>query len=199
MSGVKNWLLLILIFIRIDINDGFTISILPSKEKCFHQVASEGQKVFGSYSVSYGGKLDLNIKVTDPDSDLVYEQERKPDGSYEFVALKNGRYQFCLNNQKTSVSTKRVSFSFHLGNEIKNAGLHISKHFGSLEKAVSTIEIGIYSIQDHHYYMMARDKRARYTNESTASRMSWMSFMEISAIICLVIGQLVYINHLFTK
>ena len=124
--SITKCILILLIFINIDINKGFELSILPSKQKCFHQVASEGQKVFGSYSVVYGGKKDLNIKVTDPESGLVYEQQRKRDGSFEFVALKNGRYELCLNNQKTSVSTKRVSFSFHLGNEIKNAGLHIS-------------------------------------------------------------------------
>ena len=185
MSGVS-WLLIILILIRFDTTETFAINVLPSKEKCFYQVVTEGQKVFGSYSVAYGGQLDLNVQVTDPTNDLVYEQQlnrKKPDGSFEFVALKNGRYQLCLNNQKASVSTKRVSFSFHLGNEIKNAGLHISsyvldnqymyqyiylyilylEHFGSLERAISTLSIGIYSIQDHHYYMSIRD---RYAKES---------------------------------
>ena len=111
--------------------------------------------------MQFGGKLDINIKVTDSEDNLVYQESAKQDGSFEFVALKNGIYQFCLNNQKTSVSTKRVSFHFHLAKEIKNAGLHISKHFGSLESAISTIAIGIHSIQDHHHYMQIRDKFAR--------------------------------------
>eukprot|EP01083_Nonionella_stella_P102320 290982_1 len=189
----------ILALVFMGMSNGFTISVMPSREKCFHQVATEGQKLFGSYAVQFGGKLDIKISITDPESVIVYEEPSKRDGSFEFIAQQNGIYQLCIINKGVSVSTKRISFQFHIADKIKQAGLHVSKHFGSLESAISKIGIGIYSIQDHHHYMIIRDARARQTNESTQSRVSWMCFMELFVLLCLCAFQIGYIQHMFKR
>mmetsp|Transcript_31489 Transcript_31489/g.51001 ORF Transcript_31489/g.51001 Transcript_31489/m.51001 type:complete len:205 (+) Transcript_31489:74-688(+) len=177
----------------------FTITIGPSRQKCFHEIASEGHKIYGSYAVQFGGKLDINIQILDPEDKNVFYETEAQEGSFEFIAQQNGRYSLCLNNERVSVSTKRVSFSYRVADEIKKAGLHASKYFGSLEAAVSDISIGVSSIQDHHHYMTIRDKFARTTNESTLSRVWWMSFFEIIVILCLCAFQLSYMVRLFNK
>ena len=121
----KTWVL-VLIYIGFTVSNGFTVSVSASREKCFHQIASEGQKIFGSFAVQLGGKLDINIRINDPENQLIFEATEKSSDSFEFIAPKNGRYELCFNNQKTSVSTKRLSFNFHVSNEITNKGLHVS-------------------------------------------------------------------------
>merc|ERR1712013_100147 len=178
---------------------GFTASIASSREKCFTLVATEAQKLYGSYSVHFGGAMDINVMVTDPEKKTIYREEATQSGSFEFVAQQSGIYRFCLNNQKTSVSTKRLSFSYHASNEIKTAGVHISKHFGSLEAAVSNVAVGLHSIQDHHHYMQVRYKFSQQTNEQTLSRVNTLCFFEIAAIVLLCGFQIMFIHKMFAK
>ena len=105
----------------------FTVTIKASREKCFGLLASGGQKLFGSYEVVSGGNLDINIKITDSENGAVYEEPAKQEGSFEFVASKNGQYRLCLNNMATvSAAAKEVSFAYHVAKELEGAGLHAS-------------------------------------------------------------------------
>ena len=53
----------------------FTASIAASRQKCFTLVATEAQKLYGSYSVHFGGAMDINVLVTDPEKNMIYDEE----------------------------------------------------------------------------------------------------------------------------
>lgn len=119
--------IILLASVSIRYCNAFTITIGASREKCFEQIAIEGQKLFGSYQVQHGGKMDINIKISDSEQSIVYHGPAKREGSFEFIASMNGPYKLCLNNKGgVSVSSKRISFAFHMADKINSAGLHAS-------------------------------------------------------------------------
>ena len=49
----------------------------------------------------------------------MYSQEKKTDDSYFFTAEQDGKYIFCLANQKSSLNPKLVYFMFDFLNDEK--------------------------------------------------------------------------------
>jgi len=168
------WLLLCVPLVA---GDPFIVDIAPGGTQCFTIVATQGQKVYGSYGVNWGGKLDIRPEITGPNHGVIYSMSEKEvknqegeEGSFGFYADEDGIYSLCLvNNGGVSLATKSVTFSLRVADELKSGGLHASKHFGSLEKAVSNIAVGLHSIQDHHHYMQVR---FRYTQRTTGRTLS---------------------------
>lgn len=61
--------------------------------------------------------LNLFLQLTAPDGVLMYRQEKKTDDSYFFTAEQDGKYIFCLANEKSSLVPKLVYFMFDFLND----------------------------------------------------------------------------------
>ena len=68
----------------------FNVYVPAKDEQCFFDHVYKGDKVVGSYFVSEGGNLDIDMKVLGPDGKVVYEKERTTDGSFQFKAMQEG-------------------------------------------------------------------------------------------------------------
>ena len=63
--------------------------------------------------------INLCRQLTAPDGQQMYSQEKKTDDSYFFTAEQDGKYIFCLGNQKSSLVPKTVYFMFDFLNDEK--------------------------------------------------------------------------------
>lgn len=63
--------------------------------------------------------LSFYFQLTAPDGNQMYGQEKKTDDSYFFTAEQDGKYVFCLANQKSSLVPKSVYFMFDFLNDEK--------------------------------------------------------------------------------
>lgn len=63
--------------------------------------------------------LSFYFQLTAPDGNQMYGQEKKTDDSYFFTAEQEGKYVFCLANQKSSLVPKSVYFMFDFLNDEK--------------------------------------------------------------------------------
>lgn len=94
-------------FVPLVTGDPFIVEIGSGQRQCFNIVADATQKVYGSYGVNWGGKLDIKPLVEGPDKELIYslddeevrERSAGEEGSFEFFAEKEGIYTFCLLNE----------------------------------------------------------------------------------------------------
>lgn len=85
-----------------------TIDLQPHSERCFFEDMHSGDEMTLTYQVGGGGQLDIDVRLRDPDSQLLFQQLRKDTGTYEFVADKDGRYSYCFSNTFSTVSDKIV-------------------------------------------------------------------------------------------
>lgn len=66
------------------------------------------------YEISEGGFLDIDVKILDPDGELIYEGLRESSGKYTFAANKKGAYTYCFSNQMSTMTPKVVLFSMEV-------------------------------------------------------------------------------------
>lgn len=66
------------------------------------------------YEISEGGFLDIDVKIIDPDGELIYEGLRESSGKYTFAAAKKGSYTYCFSNQMSTMTPKVVLFSMEV-------------------------------------------------------------------------------------
>jgi len=66
------------------------------------------------YEISEGGFLDIDVKIIDPDGELIYEGLRESSGKYTFAAAKRGSYTYCFSNQMSTMTPKVVLFNMEV-------------------------------------------------------------------------------------
>ena len=60
--------------------------------------------------------MDVDVKITGPDSKSIYSGERESNGKYTFAAHIDGTYTFCLGNKMSTMTPKVVMFNIEVGN-----------------------------------------------------------------------------------
>ena len=85
-----------------------TVDLPPGQEHCFFEDMHSGDEMTLTYQVSGGGHLDIDVRLTDPENQLLYQHIRKDTGTYDFIAEKDGRYTYCFSNTFSTVADKSV-------------------------------------------------------------------------------------------
>ena len=62
----------------------------------------------GSFQVSTGGFLDVDVAVTGPDDRVVYSVQRETEGRFTFISQTAGTYKLCFSNKMSTVSISRA-------------------------------------------------------------------------------------------
>ena len=87
-----------------------TIDLLPHTEHCFFEDMHVGDEMTLTYQVSGGGHLDIDVRIRDPDGQLLFQQLRKDTGTYDFIADADGRYTYCFSNEFSTISDKTLRY-----------------------------------------------------------------------------------------
>ena len=105
--------------------NSFTITVSAAKTQCFHEIATEGERVHGSYEVVSANNQAIYMTVTDMNGDKVFASDER-EVSFEFIAQLTGRYEICFDNKRGKLSSKRVSFAFEVTHAMDRDALHPS-------------------------------------------------------------------------
>ncbi|CAB4002011.1 transmembrane emp24 domain-containing 2 isoform X2 [Paramuricea clavata] len=178
----------------------FFTSIEPYEEQCYHENVKKGQVWGFLYEVSEGGFLDIDAKLTTPDGQLMYNEEKKTDDSYFFTAEHDGKYVFCLANQKSSLVPKLVYFMFDFLNDEKRYQENDEGHnktASEVDKVVGELSIELLKLRRTQVKQNVRMETHFKINLHTNQIVSWWSFFEFVLIIGMALGQVYYIKRFF--
>ncbi|XP_046841325.1 transmembrane emp24 domain-containing protein 2-like isoform X2 [Xenia sp. Carnegie-2017] len=176
----------------------FFTTIEPYEEQCYHENIKRGQVWGFLYEVSEGGFLDIDAKLTAPDGNQMYGQEKKTDDSYFFTAEQEGKYVFCLANQKSSLVPKSVYFMFDFLNDEKRFDEgEGGQNKTEVDKVVGELSVELMKLRRTQVKQNVRMETHFKINLHTNQIVSWWSFFEFILIIGMAIGQVYYIKHFF--
>uniref|UniRef100_A0A8D3CNK2 isocitrate dehydrogenase (NADP(+)) n=1 Tax=Scophthalmus maximus TaxID=52904 RepID=A0A8D3CNK2_SCOMX len=91
---------------------------LPDNEKqCFHEELEEGVRFDIDFQVIAGGNYDVDCFVTDPQSNVLYNEKKKQYDSFSHTTAMQGVYKVCFSNEFSSFTYKTVYLEFRHGDE----------------------------------------------------------------------------------
>ncbi len=69
------------------------------------------------HQVISGGQYDVDVMLTGPDGNTLYDERKKQYDSYTFTVEKEGEYVFCFSNEFSTFTHKVIYFDFQAGDE----------------------------------------------------------------------------------
>mmetsp|Transcript_30169 Transcript_30169/g.42047 ORF Transcript_30169/g.42047 Transcript_30169/m.42047 type:complete len:205 (-) Transcript_30169:179-793(-) len=178
---------------------GFNVEISAGGEECFTETISRGEKVIGSYSVSSGGTLEIDLRVYDSSGKTLYENLGYSDDSYVFVANKDGLYKFCFSNLKSTLTAKTVSFNILVGTSLVDHEVAKKEHLDPLENSILLLGESLQFVVHEQQYLITRERISRETNSSTNSRVFWWNMLQNLAVLGIGAFQIFHIRQFLDK
>jgi hypothetical protein len=191
--------LVLLSLSSLPVADGLSVHVRAKSERCFSEQVNKGEKVVGSWAVSDGGKLDVDVRVLGPDGKVVYERERATEGSFIFKAVSEGQHTLCLDNRMSSLTGKTVAFDLFVGAALHRRDAASAAALTPLESGVVSTSEGVHAMGKALRYAKAREDRHAQTVDSTNGRVVACSMINVLAIVSVAGAQVIVIRRMFEK
>merc|ERR1719491_1114640 len=107
-----------------------TFQVEPKAEECVYEEMSATQEFKMNYEVTRGGLLDIKLRITDPNDQIIQEKmsffnrQDENEGRVLFVSAIPGTHKICFDNTMSRWTAKVVSFHVKTGQDVeKKPGL----------------------------------------------------------------------------
>eukprot|EP01100_Stratorugosa_tubuloviscum_P011157 TRINITY_DN492_c2_g1_i1.p1 TRINITY_DN492_c2_g1~~TRINITY_DN492_c2_g1_i1.p1 ORF type:complete len:213 (+),score=77.52 TRINITY_DN492_c2_g1_i1:114-752(+) len=198
---------LIIFLINIISISTIQFEVFLDKEKCLRQEVGHDVVVVGEYLVASSFNSILTIQVFDPVGSLVWQnQNAVGQGIFAHTSESSGELKICFldslkpgsQDNSHGQGRRQVSLKFKIGAEAKDySSIAKREDVKPLELEALKLEDLIEDINADIHYLRFRESLMRNTNESTHSRILWLSALSIIVLICLNIFQLLYLKRYF--
>jgi len=186
-----------------------SIEVAPQSEECFFEELEQGKSFELDFEVIRGGLLDIELVVTNPRGQVVYQKlsffntrdglGSQNEGMFNFKPEVAGVYRFFFNNKMSRWTPKVVSFGVPGSAAASHKELAKLEHLGPVVESIQAIEGRLEEIQSLQDYLRLRETVHRDTQESTNARAQWLSILESGILIAASAGQLYMIQSWFSN
>ncbi|KAI8051220.1 emp24/gp25L/p24 family/GOLD-domain-containing protein [Syncephalis plumigaleata] len=173
--------------------------------ECFYTwVPEPGRKVAFYFAVQTGGDFDIDFTVTDPNTRVLFNGQKKRQGDYIFTGKSQGEYSFCFDNTQVSSGQKLVDFDITVENEEHRASMPVSHPLGAeqasaMDESIFRMSTGISNVLRAQKYFRTRENRNFSTVKSTENRVFWFSFFESATIVTMAAVQVYVVKAFFNN
>merc|ERR1711990_81295 len=147
---------IILSALLFNLSHSYFVSIDAHEEECFFEKAKKGDNLGLMFEVAEGGFLDIDMKITQPNGQVLYSVERESNGKFNFAARENGIYSFCFSNKMSTVTPKIVMFNVDKLEAGASAGEDDDSKTSKLEDMAQELSISMTGVKHEQEYMEVR-------------------------------------------
>lgn len=65
--------------------------------------------------------MDIDVRIYDPNQQIVHKGDRETSGKYTFAAYAPGVYTYCFSNKMSTMTPKVVMFNMEIGEAVEKA------------------------------------------------------------------------------
>jgi len=181
-----------------------TTHIPPNARQCYYiEVDKAGEKIGFYFAVQSGGEFDINFEAKAPTGKNMLSGRRERQGDYVFTANDVGEYEFCFENDMSTLTDKLVDFDLTVESEPRRevaikAG-QISEQTTALEESIFKLNDMLQRIRQTQRQFHTRERRGFSTVESTQSRIFWYAIFDSLAVIGMAAFQVYILQTFFTN
>ncbi|PAV59187.1 hypothetical protein WR25_24610 [Diploscapter pachys] len=170
--------------------------------KCLKEEIHKNIVVTGEYEFSEGIGFTGSIHVTDTRGHTLYKRENFNDlkGKFAFTADEYDVFEICLSNHAPQGrhEKREVSLTMKHGVEAKNYDdIAKAEKLKPLEVELRRLEDLAESIVKDFAFMRQREEEMRNTNESTNSRVLYLSVFSMLCLLGLAAWQVIFLRNYF--
>ncbi|XP_045123418.1 transmembrane emp24 domain-containing protein bai-like isoform X2 [Portunus trituberculatus] len=183
--------------------EGIMFHLQPNTQKCFKEEIHKNVLVSGEYEVQEAQGQKVDIQVTDSKGHHLYNKEEADNGKFIFNTEDYDVYEICFVSRVPPTIRgiqQEVTLKTKHGVEAKT---YEARFLGEAAK-LKPLEIELKRLEDlsesivqDFSYMRQREEEMRDTNESTNSRVLYLSLFSLCCLIGLATWQVLYLRKFF--
>ncbi|XP_014246344.1 transmembrane emp24 domain-containing protein 10-like [Cimex lectularius] len=177
----------------------------PNVQKCLREEVSKDVLVIGEYNVTNLDEADsrmlpTKLLVTDEKRHILAKVDDARKGRFSFILEETGLIEICFHSESGYRPKEGgvVWLSIRKGVETKNyEELAEVAKLKPMEGRMARLEDFVEAIVDDFVEMKEREVAMSNTNESTKSRVFYLSIFNFSWLFALAAGQIIYLRQFF--
>lgn len=190
--------------------DAFAFDLPAKKYRCFTEEVSSNTWMTINYKAASGYAQVLDVKVTDPKGNVLYNEEATTKGSFESYSGTGGDFAVCFYSRMSSgvratEGMKRTILLEWKGaggsnsEEIDYAALATREHMKPMELHLRQMLDTVRGLHAHYEYFKSREIQMRNTNEYINSRIMWFTFLVIGVLAVFAFWQVSHLKRFFKR
>jgi len=184
-----------------------TFELLLDQEKCFREELVQDVVVHGEYLMQPSSNTYTTIRVNDANGNEVWRKEGASDGTFAFTTEASGEIFVCfLDRVKPNLDLsnrnhiREATFKLKTGVQAKDYSSVAKKDdLKPIELEMLKLEDLLEEINNDMKYLRNREHVMRDTNESTNTRVLWLSITSLLVLLGLGIFQILYLKRYFRQ
>lgn len=182
----------------------FVFKLPAQTEECFHELVEPGTTVSVTYTVTHGGKLDIDARVSavaleSGERKQLHEWKLSTEGTHEYTAPPSAmphRYEACFSNKMARWTPKWVSFDFFKMLPAHDDGIsgESNKAFQKIEMDLHTCANRVFNIRNRMNQLKTAEIGHRDTMESVVNWIVWGSIIHCVLLIALAFFEFFYLK-----
>ncbi|KAK3882714.1 hypothetical protein Pcinc_012920 [Petrolisthes cinctipes] len=173
----------------------------PNTQKCLREEIHKNVLVSGEYDIQEAPGQKVDIQVTDSKGHHLYLREEAEGGKFMFNTDDYDVYEICFSSRVPPTQRgiqQEISIKTKHGVEAKTyESLGEAAKLKPLEVELKRLEDLSESIVQDFSYMRQREEEMRDTNESTNSRVLYLSLFSLCCLVGLATWQVLYLRKFF--
>ncbi|VDP01015.1 unnamed protein product [Soboliphyme baturini] len=182
---------------------GLGMTLKPNEKECLKDEMHKNEVVTGEYTFSAANGQKNEIIVSDTRGHILFKREDFTDehGKFAFSADDYDVFEICVASRLpvgVHATNREVFLTLKHGVEAKNyEELAKVEKLKPLEMELKRLEDLTESIVQDFAYMRKREEEMRTTNESTNSRVLYLSVFSMMCLLSLATWQVLYLQRYF--
>uniref|UniRef100_A0A0M3I291 GOLD domain-containing protein n=1 Tax=Ascaris lumbricoides TaxID=6252 RepID=A0A0M3I291_ASCLU len=198
-----NLSLLGVILVMFECSSALRFYVPANGKKCLKEEIHKNVVVTGEYELSEGNGYTSSVHVSDTRGHTLYNREHfaETKGKFAFTADEYDIFEICFSSHLPAGQhgqDREVMLQMRRGVEAKNyEDIAKAEQLKPLEVELRRLEDLSESIVQDFAYMRQREEEMRNTNESTNSRVLYLSIFSMLCLLGLATWQVLYLRRYF--
>ncbi|KAE9417808.1 hypothetical protein Angca_003228 [Angiostrongylus cantonensis] len=188
----------------VELASGLRFNVPANNKKCLKEEIHKNVVVTGDYEFSGGIGYSGSVHVTDTRGHTLYKRERFNDlkGKFAFTTDEYDIFEICISNHGPvgagHSQSREVLLKMKHGVEAKNYDdIAKAEKLKPLEVELRRLEDLSDQIVKDFSFMRQREEEMRNTNESTNSRVLYLSIFSMLCLLALAFWQVMFLRNYF--
>lgn len=184
--------------------DAYTYKVPAQTEECFYELVTAGTTVSITFTVTHGGKLDINAAVRGRNLETggvteLNQWSLATEGTYEWVVPASSmphRFEVCFSNKMARWTPKWISFDFFKMLPTADDGISgdANKPFQKIEVDLHACAQRVFNMRNKMNKLKASEVNHRDTMESVVNWIGWGTVVHCMLLVLLAVFEFFYLK-----